>query len=31
MVRRFASDLMELTALVLFFGTVLIWAQVLSG
>jgi hypothetical protein len=31
MVRRFASDLMELTALVLFLGTVLIWAQVLSG
>jgi hypothetical protein len=31
MVRRFASDLVELAALSLFLGTILIWAQILSG
>ena len=31
MVRRFAADLCELTALILFLSTILVWAQLLAG
>jgi hypothetical protein len=31
MVRRFAADVFELTALVLLVSSIIVWAKVLSG